>query len=36
MNKIIDQMLKDRQTVKAYSDKKISEGDWKQILETIY
>lgn len=36
MNRTIDKINKNRQTVKAYSDKKISVDDWKQILDTIY
>ncbi|TCG10989.1 nitroreductase family protein [Mycoplasma todarodis] len=35
MNKIIKE-INNRQTVKAYSNKKIPKEDWQQILETIY
>ncbi len=33
---IINKVNNQRQTVKAYSDKKISAEDWEQILDTIY
>lgn len=36
MNEIINKVLKERQTVKAYSEKAIPTEDWKQVLETIY
>ncbi|NQZ29397.1 MAG: nitroreductase family protein [Mycoplasmatales bacterium] len=36
MNKTIEQINMNRQTVKAYSDQRISNEDWKNILETIY
>ena len=36
MNEIIEKINRERQTVKSYSDKKISNSDWKQILDAIY
>ena len=36
MNKTIEKIIKERQTTKEYSDKKIDKKDWKQILEMIY
>lgn len=35
MNKTIKKVIDERQTVKAYNDKKISDSDWKDIIETI-
>lgn len=35
MNEIIQKINQNRESVKEYSDKKISDSDWKQILETI-
>ena len=36
MNKIIEKINKERQTVKSYLDKEISDSDWNQILDAIY
>ena len=36
MNKTIEKINTQRQTVKSYSNKKIPTSDWKQILDTIY
>lgn len=36
MNKLLKQINEFRQTVKSYSDQKISDEDWTAILESIY